>query len=69
MGISAPRSWMKSKPPAPTSGSRVRAQKARTCGSIASIRFGVNTRLNSPRCTSWREVLEEYVPGGISMPS
>ena len=35
---------MKSNPPAPTSGSSVRAQNSRTFGSIAFIFFGVNTR-------------------------
>ena len=53
IGIWAPRSAMKSKPPAPTSGSSERAQKSRTSGSIAAIFFGVNTRLSRPRWTSW----------------
>ena len=51
MGIWAPRSRMKSNPPAPTSGSRQRAQNSRTFGSMAFILRGVNTRDSSPR---WR---------------
>ena len=49
MGICAPRSAMKSNRPAPTSGSRLRAQNSRTFGSRAFIFFGVNTRESSPR--------------------
>ena len=44
IGIWAPRSAMKSKPPLPTSGSRVRAQNSRILGSRAFILRGVNTR-------------------------
>ena len=53
IGICAPRSCTKSNRPVPTSGSRLRAQNARTLSSSAFIRLGVNTRDISPRCTSW----------------
>ncbi len=70
MGISTPRSAMKSKPPAPTRGSSVRAAKARTSGSIAARRRGVNTRLRSPRCRSWSGGSSKMnMPGGISIPA
>ena len=49
MGICAPRSRMKSNPPVPTSGSRLRAQNSRIFGSIAAIFRGVNTRDSRPR--------------------
>ena len=44
IGICAPMSAMKSKPPAPISGSSERAQNSRIWSSSASIFFGVNTR-------------------------
>ncbi len=66
IGICAPRSAMKSKPPAPTSGSSVRAQNSRTFGSIAFIFFGVNTRDSRPRCTSWTGgSSNRMMPGGM----
>ena len=40
---------MKSKPPAPTSGSRLRAQNSRIFDSSAAIRRGVKTRDNKLR--------------------
>jgi hypothetical protein len=58
---------MKSKPPAPTSGSRVSAQNARTFDSMAAIFLGVKTRDNRPRCTSWiGGSSARMFPGGIS---
>ena len=69
IGISVPRSAMKSKPPCPTSGSSLRAAKARTCGSIAAMRLGVKTRLISPRCRSWSGGSSKMNnPGGSSAP-
>ena len=69
IGIWAPRSAMKSKPPLPTSGSRLRAQNSRTLGSIAAILRGVNTRDSRPRCRSWSGGSSKMIdPGGISMP-
>ena len=53
IGISVPRSAMKSKPPVPMRGSSDRAAKSRTFGSMAASRRGVKTRLRSPRCRSW----------------
>ena len=51
---------MKSKPPAPTSGSRLRAQNSRTFGSMAVILRGVNTRDRRPRWRLWPgRVLED----------
>ena len=44
---------MKSKWPAPTSGSRLWAQNSRIFGSSAFIFFGVNTRDSRPRCIVW----------------
>ena len=44
---------MKSKPPEPTSGSRLRAQNSRTLGSMAAILRGVKTRDRRPRWRSW----------------
>ena len=59
---------MKSKPPAPTSGSRTCAQNSRTCGSSASIFFGVNTRDSRPRWIVWIGGSSKMkMPGGISM--
>ena len=59
---------MKSNPPVPTSGSRLRAQNSRTFGSIAVIFFGVNTRESRPRWRSWRGGSSKMIePGGISM--
>ena len=67
IGISAPRSWMKSNPPLPTSGSRVLAQNSRTLGSMAFIFLGVNTRDMTPRWTSWRGGSSKRItPRGIS---
>ena len=61
---------MKSKPPVPTSGSRLRAQNARTLSSSAFIRLGVNTRDSRPRWTSWLGGSSmRMLPGGISMPA
>ena len=68
IGICAPRSRTKSKPPAPTSGSRLRAQNSRIFGSSASIFFGVNTRDSRLRCTVWIGGSSKMsTPGGISM--
>ena len=68
MGIWAPRSAMKSNPPAPTSGSRLRAQNSRTLGSRAFIFRGVKTRESRPRCMSWHGGSSKMIdPGGISM--
>ena len=48
---------------------KVRAQNARTLGSSAAMRRGVNTRESSDRCTSWvGGSSNKIVPGGISMP-
>ena len=59
---------MKSKPPLPTSGSRLRAQNSRTFGSMAFILRGVNTRDSRLRCTSWPGGSSKMMdPGGISM--
>ena len=69
IGIWAPRSAMKSKPPLPTSGSRLRAQNSRTLGSMAAILRGVNTRDSRPRWRSWSGGSSKMIdPGGISMP-
>ena len=66
IGIWAPRSAMKSKPPEPTFGSRLRAQNSRTWGSMAAIRRGVNTRDSSARCSSCAGgSSKRIVPGGI----
>ena len=60
---------MKSNPPAPTSGSRLRAQNSRTFGSIALIFRGVKTRESRPRCKSCPGGSSKMIePGGISMP-
>ena len=60
---------MKSKPPAPTSGSRLRAQNARTFGSSSAIRRGVNTRDSNDRCTSCvGGSSNRMLPGGMSTP-
>ena len=60
---------MKSNPPEPTSGSRLRAQNSRTLGSMAFIFLGVNTRDIRPRCRSWPGGSSKMIePGGISMP-
>ena len=57
---------MKSNPPLPTRGSRLRAQNSRTFGSIAPILRGVKTRVSRPR---WMSCLggssKMNVPGGI----
>ncbi len=69
IGITAPRSVMKSNRPSATSGSRVRVQNSRTFGSIASMDFGVNTRdirLRWTSCAGGSSMRIE--PGGISMP-
>ena len=64
-----PKSFTKSKPPLPTSGSRQRAQNARTSGSSAAIFFGVNTRESTPRCfVCWGGSSKMKKPGGNSMP-
>jgi hypothetical protein len=69
MGIWAPRSAMKSKPPAPTSGSRLRAQNSRTFGSIIFIFRGVNTLDSRPRWRSWSGGSSKMIdPGGRVMP-
>ena len=69
IGISAARSWMKSKCPVPTRGSSVRAQKRRTSGSMAVIALGVKTRLKRLRCSSWAGGSSNRIePGGISIP-
>ena len=68
IGICAPRSATKSKPPAPINGSRARAQNSRTLGSSASIFFGVNTRESRPRWTVCCGGSSKMTtPGGISM--
>ncbi len=68
IGMKAPRSWMKSKPPEPTRGSRVVAQNSRIFGSMAAIRRGVNTRERRPRCSSWVGGSSKMIePGGTSM--
>ena len=60
---------MKSKPPAPTRGSRLRAQNSRTLGSMAAILRGVKTRDSRPRWRSWSGGSSKMIePGGISMP-
>ena len=70
MGIWAPRSAMKSNPPLPTSGSRLRAQNSRTWPSRASIFLGVNTRDITLRWMSWMGgSSKRTMPGGISMPA
>ncbi len=59
---------MKSNPPDPTSGSRLRAQNSRILGSMAFILRGVNTRDTRPRCMSWPGGSSKMIePGGISM--
>ena len=51
---------MKSKRPAPTSGSRLRAQNSRILGSRPLMFRGVKTRARRRRCTWWRgRVLED----------
>ena len=70
IGIWAPRSPMKSKPPLPTSGSRLRAQNSRTWPSRASIFLGVKTRDITLRWMSWMGGSSmRTMPGGISMPA
>ena len=69
MGIWAPRSAMKSKRPAPTRGSRLRAQNSRTLGSSALMLRGVKTRDSRRRCRWWAGGSSKMMePGGISMP-
>ena len=61
---------MKSKPPAPTSGSRLRTQNARICGSSSLTRLGENTRDSSLRWTVWIGGSSKMsTPGGISIPA
>ena len=68
IGIWAPRSATKSKPPAPTSGSRAWAQNSRTFGSRASIFLGVKTRESRPRwAVCWGGSSKMTMPGGNSM--
>ncbi len=68
IGNCAPRSATKSKRPAPTSGSRARAQNSRTFGSRAFIFLGVNTRESRPRWTVCCGGSSKItMPGGISM--
>ena len=58
---------MKSNPPEPTSGSRLRAQNSRTLGSMAFIFRGVKTRESRPRWMSWAGGSSKMIdPGGIS---
>ncbi len=58
---------MKSKPPEPTSGSRLRAQNSRILGSSALTRRGVNTRDSRPRWMSCAGGSSKMIePGGIS---
>ncbi len=60
---------MKSKPPEPTSGSRLRAQNARTFGSSSAMRRGVKMRDSNDRCTSCvGGSSNRMLPGGISTP-
>ena len=69
IGIWAPRSAMKSKPPVPIIGSSDRAQNSRILGSMAFILRGVNTRERRLRCMLWPGGSSKMIePGGISMP-
>ena len=55
---------MKSNPPVPTRGSRLRAQNSRTLGSMAAILRGVKTRDRRPAVeVVVRRVLEDDRPG------
>ena len=68
IGICAPRSATKSNRPAPTSGSRLRAQNSRIFGSSAATFLGVNTRDSRLRwivCVGGSSKMT--TPGGISM--
>ena len=59
---------MKSNSSAPTSGSRLRAQNSRICGSSAATRLGENTRDSRRRwmvCTGGSSKMS--TPEGISM--
>ena len=68
MGIWAPRSAMKSNPPAPTRGSRERTQNSRIFGSSSATRRGEKTRDSSRRCMVWTGGSSKMsTPGGISM--
>src|SRR5208283_4137405 len=53
MSICAPRSATKSKPLAPISGSKLRAQNSRILGSSSLILRGVNIRDSNLRWMSW----------------
>ncbi len=69
MGIWAPMSAMKSKPPWSTRGSRLRAQNSRILGSRALMLRGVNARDSSRRWMLWAGGSSKMIdPGGSSMP-
>ncbi|CNH58478.1 Uncharacterised protein [Mycobacterium tuberculosis] len=68
IGICAPRSATKSKPPAPISGSKLREQNSRILGSSALTLRGVNIRDNNLRWMSWIGGSSKMtVPGGMSI--
>jgi hypothetical protein len=59
---------MKSKPPAPTRGSRLRAQKSRILGSSAATFRGENTPPISLRWVAWIGGSSKMItPDGISI--
>ena len=68
IGICAPRSAMKSKPPEPTSGSRLWAQNSRIFGSSSATRRGVKARDRRRRWMVWVGGSSKMMtPGGMSM--
>ena len=59
---------MKSNPPVPTSGSRLRAQNSRTLGSMAFMRFGgEHPATAGPVHVCAGGSSKRMMPGGISM--
>ena len=69
IGTGAPMSRTKSNPPAPTSGSRLRAQNSRTLGSSCFIRRGVKARPSRLRWRSWVGGSSKMIePAGSSIP-
>ena len=69
IGTYCAKSATKSNESRSANSSRRAAQNSRTCGSIASIALGVNTRENNWRWIVWRGPSSMIrVPGGMSIP-
>ncbi len=70
IGICAPSSAMRSKPPEPTSGSRLRAQNSRILPSSSFTRRAVKARDSRRRWMVWVGGSSKMrMPGGISIPA